>query len=208
MFAPAEKYVRQCGPVAEEFARRALLLWSLTVAGAALLVAVMMAAPLLLASGHESMAAMIYSAFGYVCHQISERSFHLEGHALAVCARCTGIYAGFLLGTLLYPLVRPLKNLETPARLWLFVAIMPLAIDWTLGVLNIWSNTHLSRFITGAFFSAVCAFFVVPGLLDLSRQSWRGIFRRSDKEKSLRAAQPLSPEHDELSDYGSPSSRI
>lgn len=36
---------------------------------------------------------------GYaICHQISDRSFHIAGHQLPLCARCTGIYMGALAG--------------------------------------------------------------------------------------------------------------
>lgn len=37
-------------------------------------------------------AAFIYAAGAVVCHQKAERSFHLSGVPLPVCARCTGIY--------------------------------------------------------------------------------------------------------------------
>jgi uncharacterized membrane protein len=36
---------------------------------------------------------------GYaICHQIPGRSFHIDGHQLPLCARCTGIYLGALIG--------------------------------------------------------------------------------------------------------------
>jgi uncharacterized membrane protein len=36
---------------------------------------------------------------GYaICHQIPERSFHINGQQLPLCARCTGIYLGGLAG--------------------------------------------------------------------------------------------------------------
>ena len=35
---------------------------------------------------------LVYAAGAVVCHQRPERSFHLEGVPLPVCARCTGIY--------------------------------------------------------------------------------------------------------------------
>ena len=36
---------------------------------------------------------------GYaICHQIPERSFHIAGQQLPLCARCTGIYLGALAG--------------------------------------------------------------------------------------------------------------
>ncbi|MBN2469139.1 MAG: DUF2085 domain-containing protein [Anaerolineae bacterium] len=38
-------------------------------------------------------------AIGYaICHQIAERSFHVDGHPLPLCARCTGIYLGVMIG--------------------------------------------------------------------------------------------------------------
>jgi uncharacterized membrane protein len=39
---------------------------------------------------------------GYaICHQIPERSFHIAGQQLPLCARCTGIYMGALAGFVL-----------------------------------------------------------------------------------------------------------
>ena len=38
-------------------------------------------------------------AIGYaVCHRIDERSFHVDGRQLPLCARCSGMYLGALLG--------------------------------------------------------------------------------------------------------------
>ena len=54
-------------------------------------VALLVAAPLLPAAP----AALIYVLGSRICHQISERSFHVDGAQLPVCARCLGIYAGF-----------------------------------------------------------------------------------------------------------------
>ena len=42
----------------------------------------------------SAMTIAIYGIGGIVCHQLSERSFHLWAAQLPVCARCTGIYAG------------------------------------------------------------------------------------------------------------------
>ena len=36
----------------------------------------------------------VYAIGSLICHQLPERSFHLWGAQLPVCARCTGIYAG------------------------------------------------------------------------------------------------------------------
>jgi uncharacterized membrane protein len=179
MYAPVDEYVPQCVPRERAARRASRLVWGalslLTLAFLGLVVA----EPLLLARGYVQAAAVIHRAFGVLCHQIPERSFHLDNHPLAVCARCTGIYAGFALSVLCYPLVRSLRRVETPGRLWLVLACVPMAIDVGLDYFGIWTNTHFSRLVTGAIFGAVCALFIVPGFLDLERQISEG--RRAER---------------------------
>ena len=71
------------------------------------------------------------------------------------------------MAALVYPLARSLKSSDTPARLWLILAAIPLAIDFALGYFAVWPNTHLSRFSTGALLGAVAVFYVMPGLFEL-----------------------------------------
>jgi uncharacterized membrane protein len=146
----------------------AWLVWALVVGIAFGLVALIFAAPIAQASGHTALGSAIYSAFSFVCHQIPERSLHLAGHKFGVCSRCTGLYSGLALAALAYPLVRSLKQTDTPRLFWLFLAAMPLAVDFSLGYFNIWHNNHLSRFVTGALLSSVAVFFIIPGLIELS----------------------------------------
>ena len=56
-------------------------------------------------------AAVAYLLGSQICHQIAERSFHLAGAQLPVCARCTGIYAGFAAGVVLATLSRRVGGL-------------------------------------------------------------------------------------------------
>src|SRR4051812_27685674 len=168
MFAPAKTYLPQFG--ARAASRRApLFVWAATAFAALIPAGLIVAAPLLLARGHTALALPIYEAFSYLCHQLPERSLHLEGQKLAVCSRCTGIYFGFALSVLLYPLARSLKRVDTPRLRWLLLSTVPIIVDWTLGATGLWDNTHLSRFLTGALFGTTAAVYVVPGLIDLGQ---------------------------------------
>jgi uncharacterized membrane protein len=101
---------------------------------------------------------------------------------LGVCSRCTGLYVGFAVAALVYPLARSLKRTDTPSRLWLILATLPLAIDFALGYFSIWQNTHLSRFLTGALLSSVAVFYIMPGLIELSSAIGRHFDRNTASE--------------------------
>jgi len=158
-----QQYVPQCLPD-----RRPLIMWSLVAAGAFVVVALLFAAPVARANGSTTFSFLIYQAFSHLCHQSPERSYFIAGNPVAVCARCTGLYVGFAVALLAYPFLTSLKRIHTPQRKWLFIAATPLAIDFALGFLGIWENTHTSRFLTGALLAAVSAFFIMPGLIQLS----------------------------------------
>lgn len=177
MSLPSTEYV---SPLTHD--RRPLLIWLIVTAITLLVTGLVVAAPLAQAGGHHSLAAVIYGAYSRLCHQIPERSFFIAGHQFAVCARCTGLYAGFTVATLGYPLVRSLRITDAPPRRWLFVAAVPMAIDFSLGYFGIWENTHLSRLLTGALLGSVAVFYVMPGQLDLSLTDWRKLFTRHPVE--------------------------
>jgi len=121
------------------------------------------------ANGFNTIAAPIYGFFSYICHQISNRSFHIEGEEFAVCSRCFGVYFGLLMGFLIYPLWRKIDEIEPVPRFWLFLSMIPIGVDWSLGVFGIWENTYLSRFVTGLILGVACATFLVPGLVEVTR---------------------------------------
>ena len=156
------------GPTPLASASYATVTWAITATIALALVAMIVGAPLFQSTGHPAFASTIYKIFSFVCHQIPERSFHLAGHQFAVCSRCTGLYSGFAVAALVYPLARSLTRTDTPRRRWLILAAVPLLIDFSLTYFGVWSNTHLTRFSTGALLGAVAVFYVMPGLVELS----------------------------------------
>jgi uncharacterized membrane protein len=179
MFAPSNHYIPQTGSD-----HRPLVVWLVAVTCAFLVIALILGAPLALANGHGVLGLIIYQAFSYLCHQIPERSLFIAGHPLAVCSRCSGIYAGFATTLLLYPLLRSLRQTETPQRKWLLIGALPLAVDFSLGFFGVWQNVHLSRFATGALLGAVAVFYVMPGLTDLSLR-WRPLLKQTSQKSDL-----------------------
>ena len=161
----------------------ATVTWAITATIALAIVATIVGAPLAQSTGHIGFAATIYKVFSFVCHQIPDRSFHLAGHQFAVCSRCTGLYTGFAVAALTYPLTHSLTRTDTPRRRWLILAAVPLLIDFSLTYFGLWTNTHLTRFATGALLGAVSVFYVMPGLVELSA----AIMRRIGRNQSVGA---------------------
>ena len=202
MYLPPTQYIPQS--VAN---RRPLFMWAIVVLVAGVFLMLIVGAPLARANGFGFLSLPIYEAFRHVCHQAPERSFFIAGHQFAVCARCTGLYVGFAVAVITYPLLTSLQRTEPPERKWLFVAATPLAIDFGLGLLGIWDNTHISRVATGALLGAAAVFYIMPGLTELSL----GKFGQKERKASIPAAS-FSPSHEQVmrapSDYSAPLRRI
>jgi uncharacterized membrane protein len=170
------EYVPVYAPDAESV-RRARRAWGAALGCAGALVGLIVAAPLLRAAGAAAAADALYGGFSIACHQLAERALHVAGEPLAVCARCFGLYAGALAGVAAYPLARTLTRRDLPARAWLLAAALPTTVDFALGFFGAWENTHASRFLTASLLGVVTAFYIVPGLVDLSLTPWRQLFR-------------------------------
>ena len=153
--------------------QRPLLFWAISATAVSFVVLLVLAAPLAAAIGHTEIARGLYGAFGALCHQLPERSYFIAEHKLAVCSRCTGLYAGFALTLLVYPLVRSLRTTAIPARKWLALAALPTFIDFSLKFFGIWENTHTSRLLTGLLLGSAVVFYVMPGVVELSFRALR-----------------------------------
>lgn len=80
---------------------------------------------------------LVYGTGSVLCHQLPERSFHLWGAQLPVCARCTGIYAGAAIAAAIAAGFGSTTR-RRRARLGLLAAALPtiatLLYEWTSGV--------------------------------------------------------------------------
>ena len=186
--------------------RRPLWFWLISVVALLSVLLLIVGAPLAAANDHPGFAFVVYHAFATFCHQLPERSFFIAGHQLAVCARCTGLYTGFTLLLLLYPLLRWLHSTVLPAPKWLFIAAAPLAVDFSLTFFGIWENTHTSRLLTGMLLGGVTVFYVMPGLVELGMR----VGRAKQPKHTAPSFTMVTPENIAAapSDYSAPDRRI
>lgn len=161
----ADQYIPQI--IARDLRKKAITAWLVGFSVVFVWVFVILLAPFAAANNLTSVSHPIYTFFSYLCHQMPERSFHLENHSFAVCARCFGVYFGLLAGFIGYPFFRSIEETEPLPRIWLFLSLVPITIDWSLGVFGVWENTHLSRFITGMILGVACAVFIIPAIVEL-----------------------------------------
>ena len=106
-------------------------------------------------------ATLTYAVGSFICHQLPERSFHLGGFQLPVCARCLGIYAGLAIGALSrvvrgsdpgYGSTRPLESPShrglTPQ--WIIgIAALPTVVTVGLEWMGVWSGSNVGRAAAG-----------------------------------------------------------
>ena len=121
-----------------------------------------------------SIAALVYTVGGVICHQIPERSFHLAGIQLPVCARCLGIYIGaaaaasmHLLGSL--STNRASWRLLSPrqARRLFVLAAAPTLVTFVLDWAGVWHTSNVVRTIAGVLVGAGAALVVMSAVATL-----------------------------------------
>jgi uncharacterized membrane protein len=131
------------------------------------------AAPMLEAHGHFLASALLYECFAPVCHQNPSRSFFLFGYKWAVCHRCSGIYFGLFVASLLPCDMTAFVSQPCWRRVWIFCATMPLLLDVFLPFTGLWHNTPASRLATGWLFGAMLSSLLTPALAELIQAAQR-----------------------------------
>ena len=112
-------------------------------------VTMILAAPLALSRARVPVLTLaVYQAGSLVCHQRPERSFHLAGMQLPVCARCFGLYLSGAIGLTLAS--RRRRAFSTHAvRLFLGLAALPIAATVGLEWLGAIQTSNTQRLLTG-----------------------------------------------------------
>ncbi|WP_423219805.1 DUF2085 domain-containing protein [Clostridium saccharoperbutylacetonicum] len=94
----------------------------------------------------------------YSCHQIYERSFTFRGYQFPVCARCTGLFLGNILGVFL-SIIKIKINLKISLLL-----IFIMAFDGFLQLLKIKNSNNIRRLLTG-FFAGIGYVFILVNIV-------------------------------------------
>jgi hypothetical protein len=113
-------------------------------------------------------AGVMYALGSFICHQLPERSFHVQGAQLPVCARCLGLYSGGAIGSVIgaSAVVRRRSSRGQPlARAlrwrWTVAAAIPtlatIVLEWGFG----WPISNAVRAFAGVPFGVAVAFVVV-----------------------------------------------
>jgi uncharacterized membrane protein len=110
-------------------------------------------------------AGFVFAIGAIVCHQIPDRSFHVWGRQLPVCARCTGIYVATALAAIGLMWTRGPGRSSSSSRAWrleagaaaLVLNGLTLAYEWMTGE----PASNVVRAAAGATLGAVVAALIV-----------------------------------------------
>ena len=135
----------------------------LTIA-AALWTLVIVATPLIAARGYLPLPVLfVYQLGAHICHQRPERSFHLAGIQMPVCARCFGLYAAGAAGLIIAWGIRSIWSMPH-GRAVLAVAALPIAISVGLEWMGLFATTNLVRSMTALPLGFAAGFVVIAAL--------------------------------------------
>ena len=105
--------------------------------------------------------AFVMQVLAPFCHQLTEYSPHWNGVQLGVGHRIYGVFWGLVLGTVAFHRLRRWDAfLNRNAGPVLVLSGFPMALDWTLDALELWSKTPTSRLSTGLLFGFAAGYFL------------------------------------------------
>lgn len=144
---------------------RARAVVSLVALAAVLWIVGSVAPPALEASGFERTAAWVRLAYAPLCHQIEGRCFSLAGGPIAVCARCSGLYVGGLVGLLAAAWMAGWHRRPAP---WVFfAAVAPTVVQWISVRLGAPEPGALFRFVVSLPAGLACGWYLAHALGEL-----------------------------------------
>ena len=100
--------------------------------------------------------------FSHICHQKSDRCITVGGAALAVCARCLGIYMGIFLGCA-GQMILDFRSRLSPKMflIALIGAASANGLDALMEAMHVYANLQSLRFVLGLSLGGALAIFVL-----------------------------------------------
>lgn len=178
--------MRVAGPVKLPAARLATACLVVALAWCALAAA----APLLQATDHAGAALVARLLQAPACHQMPERSLHLAGHPMGLCARCTGLALGFASGSawlLIWCLGRGAAP-RPPAPRLLLLALLPAAAEWIGEMSGLTSPGNAARAAAAMLPGFAVSFFFLPAIHEMCGIIGDAIWRRRAPREPSHAA--------------------
>ena len=120
--------------------------------------AIAVAAPILI-NISPGIAAALYLSMKPICHQMASRSFFIAGNKMALCTRCTGIFAGLAVFGIISLILRERARISMRVMM---IFIAPMAIDGVAQIFGLWMTPNLPRFITGVLAGFGIVFWIYP----------------------------------------------
>ena len=109
--------------------------------------------------------------YSHVCHQQPEKTLSIEGHNLLVCSRCTGIYLGSLLSSLILLFVSVIK--VSKIKYFIFATILML-IDVILYSIGVYSYSKELALFSGILFGIAGIAYIYNGVQILLAEKRKG----------------------------------
>ncbi len=145
---------------------------------------------------------VIYTIGDFNCHQMSSRSFFINGNQMPFCSRDIGVFSGFVVGSVLVSLLGYLPNLYASLfrpfpekirerfmkrpRIWAAIIgllfLSPLILDGTIQMLTPYESNNTVRYITGIF--AGTAVMIYTGAFIISAKAEMEVLKRETKKYS------------------------
>ena len=109
----------------------------------------------------------LQKSYSLVCHQQKAKLILFDHGETLVCARCTGIYLGFLFSSVIVLFKMPK---EKPRLKFLYLAAVPMIIDVILYSFGFYRYSKPAAFITGLLLGSVGFLYLYAGLNNLIRE--------------------------------------
>jgi uncharacterized membrane protein len=114
--------------------------------------------------GVSTASALIYQGASLICHQRPERSFHLAGIQLPVCARCTGLYLSGAAAALAAWAGRRRPAMPRATRTVLALAAIPTALTFAVELAGLTYPSNTARAVSALPLGAAAGWIFVRSL--------------------------------------------